>query len=913
MNRIKTSRDILTVLFLILCCTAVYADETNQDINNTVVEKVYNDEVAINTPVESYTSDDAANQAEQSATEEASTDNQPSNVDSSNASEASESTDAESDNLNLLSEDEYESQEAEPDEEQTSAAQTPSLDPLTQLKNRRIKDIIVQGNKHVPTAAILTRVSYHQGDLFDPTKASELIKRLYNELKRFRFIEIKVEPIGANELNLYIVVEEKKILKDYQFIGNTQIPTKDILSKIPFAQMPAIDPEELKVLSKKIKKLYAEKGYNAVDIDAQMTLDSEDKATAVFTFHEYPKSLVKRIQFTGNNNVRGKALRSVIFSREDWLLGFLDQSGIYQPERIAADRHMIEQYYQNQGYISAKVTDVQVKFDECNNITLVYDIEEGEQYTIGEVSVEGAGDVSAQTLLDWIPLKPGCIYSRDQVVDSIKMLEYFWGNRGYIFASVEPSIVPHEDTKTVDITFTQDLGSQVYLNRINIIGNKKTRDKIIRRSILLTEGELITNNWMEESKTRIEGLGYFEVRDGVNWKINRLGENLADLDMIVKEGKTGHASMQLGYGGTASLSSPADALTAELNVNDTNFMGFGISVNLAGRFAKAEKTFNLNITQPWLFDKPIMAAFDAYHKRTAYEEFQLTNGTNEIRTGGSLTTGFVKVFPKLYFTDIFMRFTLGLDGIQYTNVPVAAQRQNPDTGQLFTTGPDLYTALLQKEFSSGTPAWLGVVLGQEKKNHPMHPSRGYAWAVRTTTAFPVAGDLSYAKFDWDFHWYTPLIGEYNLVFHWHNYLGFAYPFKNKLIPFGELFHIGGPSSVRGYLFGQLSPRFRLGGQSDSVGASNALFVNAELLFPIQPDMSIKGIFFYDGGTGWHNPYVDVLNRNYFINNNFDYRHAVGAGIRLTNPMPVKIDVGFKLDPRPNEPPYEVHMGMNYGW
>ncbi|MCL5874889.1 MAG: outer membrane protein assembly factor BamA [Candidatus Dependentiae bacterium] len=890
MNLTKNRREFLPLLLLILCCTIDYADEAGQEVADVVVEEVYNT---------TQSNSDTTTPSDDASSQEVTLSEEPEKV--------------EEEDLNLLTEDEYESQETAQTEEEASIQQTPTLDPLAQLRTRRIKDIIVQGNKHVPTAAILTRVSYHQGDLFDPKKSRELIKRLYNELKRFRFIEIKVEPIGTDELNLYIVVEEKKLLKDYQFIGNTQIATKDILSKIPFSQMPAIDPEELKVLRKKIKKLYAEKGYNAVDIDAQITLDQEDKATAIFTFHEYPKSLVKRIKFTGNKNVRGKALRSVIFSHEDWLLGFLDQSGIYQPDRVAADRHMIEQYYQNQGYISAKVLDVQVNFDECNNITLVFDIDEGKQYTIGDVSVESAGDVSAQTLLDWIPLKPGNIYSRDQVVDSIKMLEYFWGNRGYIFASVEPAIVPHEDTQAVDITFSQDLGSQVYLNRLNIIGNKKTRDKIIRRSILLCEGELITNHFMEESKNRVEGLGYFEVRDGVNWKINRLGENLADLDLIVKEGKTGHAAMQLGYGGTASLSSPADALTAELNVNDTNFMGLGISVNLAGRFAKAEKTFNLNITQPWLFDKPIMAALDVYHKRTGYEEFQLTNGTNEIRTGGSFTTGFVKVFPKLYFTDIFMRFTLGLDGIEYTNVPVAAQRQDPQTGALDVVGPDQYTALLQKLFSSGSIGWLGVVLGQEKKNHPMHPSRGYAWAARTNAGFPAAGILSYGKFDWDFHWYTPLIGEHDLVFHWHNYLGFAYPLKNKLIPFGELFHIGGPSSVRGYLFGQISPRFRLGTQSDSVGASNALFVNAELLFPIQTDMSIKGVFFYDGGTGWHNPYVNPLNRNYFINNNFDYRHAVGAGIRLTQPMPVKIDVGFKLDPRPNESPYEVHLGMNYGW
>lgn len=818
----------------------------------------------------------------------------------------------------LLNQDDDEDQNEREESDNTSqgATSTSPFQPqsvVSQLEKRRIRDVIVQGNKQVSTAAILTRVPFQKGDIFDPSKTRDTIKRLYHDLKRFRFIEIKVDPIDPDEIDVYIIIEEKKILKDYQFIGNKQISTKDILEKIPFAQMPAIDPEELKVVVKKIKQLYASKGYDVVDIDTQLTLDENERATVVFTFHEYPKSLVKRIQFTGNNHVAGKKLRSIMFSREDWLLGFLDQSGIYQPERIAADRHIIEQHYQNEGYINAKVTDVQVIFDEYKNISLTYDINEGEQYTIGEISVESADGIPAEKFLDWIPLKPGSVYSREKVVDSIKLLEHILGSRGYIFASVEPSIVPHESTKTVDISFMNDLGDRVYLNRLTITGNKKTRDKIIRRHILIAEGDLITNSLMEESKNRVEGLGYFEIRDGVNWKINRINETTADLELIIKEGKTGHASMQLGYGGTANIFSPADALTAEVNVNDTNFLGYGISVNLASRFAKSEKTFALNVTQPWLFDRPILAQFDAYHRRTAYEEFSLTDAVNEIRTGGILTTGFVKVFPTLYFNDIFFRFNVGIDGIEYNNVPEPIIETNPSIDINYNAARVQYNILLNKLFSPGSIGYFTLSLGQEKKNHPLHPSRGYNWVIRTNVGFPLSSNLSYGKFDFDYHWYTPLIGEHDLIFHWHNYLGFAYPLPDRLIPFGELFNIGGPASVRGYLFGQLSPRFSVNTQSDPVGASNAFFLNAELLFPIQPDMSIKGVIFYDGGTGWHNPYVNPNNNQFFINNTFDYRHSVGAGIRLTNPMPIKIDVGFKLDPRQNESPYEVHLGMNYGW
>lgn len=801
-------------------------------------------------------------------------------------------------------------------DEPISVTQEPQ-DEVEQLEGRIIKSIVVTGNKQIPTSTILHRIPYRIGEKFDSLKTRDLIKNLYSDdLKRFRSVAVLGEPVGADKMNLHVVLEEKKILKDYQFKGNVQVSAKEILEEIPFGSMPAVDPEELKVISAKIKKLYAKKGYHLIDIHADLSLDEQDKATATFTFTEYPKSLVKRINFTGNNCVSAKQLRSVIFSREDWILSFMDRAGTYQPEMLEGDRHMIEQYYQNEGYLNARVTDVQVNFDECNNIHLVFDISEGEQYTINQVTIEDTDGIPGEQLVACLPLAPGTVYSRERVMDSIKSLEHLWGGRGYLFANVEPSIVPNEADHTVDISFRQELGDRVYLNKLTVIGNQKTRDKIIRRQILVEEGDILTESALEATKNRIQSLGYFDVKDGVSWKIHRLGQNLADVDLIVKEAKTGHASMQLGYGGTASLNSPADALSAELSVSDNNLLGYGIAMNLSGRFAKSEKTFIANITQPWLFDRPIMGAVDVYHKRLGYEEFRLTNAINEHRTGGALTTGFVTVLPRFYFTDIFFRCNLGLDSIKYDGQLIANAQalNNPLYADQIPTAQGQYTLLLAKEFHPGLLGFIRFTAGQEKKNHPNHPSRGYAWVVQSFTGIPTLGTcIGFEKVDFDYHWYTPMIGEYDLIFHFHSYLGCIMPFRNQTIPFGELFHIGGPSSVRGFLFGDLSPRFRIGNASDSIGAAKAFWVNAELIFPIKEDMTMKGVFFYDGGSGWDTPFFTAQNAPFIINNNFDYRHAVGAGIRMLNPMPIKIDVGFKLDPRKGESPYEVHFGMTADW
>jgi outer membrane protein insertion porin family len=223
-----------------------------------------------------------------------------------------------------------------------------------------------------------------------------------------------------------------------------------------------------------------------------------------------------------------------------------------------------------------------------------------------------------------------------------------------------------------------------------------------------------------------------------------------------------------------------------------------------------------------------------------------------------------------------------------------------------------FQCILNKEFEPGTFAWLANIIEQNHLNHPIHTSRGLKWTVQTKLAFPTFGDtIGFFKWTSEVHWYTPLINEYDLVFHLHAYAGIAQPFPHKTIPFSEMFNVGGQYSVRGYLFGQISPRFA----GDPIGASKAIFWNAELIFPITPDMNMKGVVFYDGGSGFGNPYVRECITNTDLppsiqNNNFDYRHAVGIGVRMLQPMPIKIDWGFKLDPRKGESASEVHFGMS---
>ncbi|MEX0940167.1 MAG: outer membrane protein assembly factor BamA [Candidatus Babeliales bacterium] len=790
-------------------------------------------------------------------------------------------------------------------------------------KPRIIKDIIIVGNKHIPSEPILNRIPYQPGEIFTRQRTNKLIRNVY-DLGYFRQVKVYAQPVNDDSINLIVAVDEKRLLEEVKFQGNKHISEKEVKKKVDFAKVPSIDEDDLPKYIKILKKLYRDKDYHDVDIAAQVKGDCE-KAILHFAIKEGRRTLIKRVCFTGNDHFLGKKLRTLLFTREDWVLGFLDRAGSYQPDAIEADKFVIENFYQSNGFLTAKVRDVSVDIDERTKyVTVTFHIHEGEQYTISDVRVPGNEVISEEELLARLPVRVGQLYSKEKIRETIELLRVIWGSYGYINADIEPSIQPNDDEKTVSIAFYTELGSKVYVNNINIIGNCKTHDKVIRRMLVIEEGGLLTTHAMDESKNRVEGLGYFDQRDGVNWRINRNGKDSVDLDLIVKEVKTGKVEAQIGFGGTRDISSPTESFNIGVNVTETNLFGRGINLNSSATLSKEERNLLFSISDPWLFDKPIHGAFDVYLKRSLYDEFKLIEQPEikERITGGTARLGALSA--KL--NDATILGQLGVDGITYNETPIVKR-------ELLAMAPleavELQ-AIFDRRFASGAFLWVGGSAFKDVRNHPVHPSRGYQWAMHTK--FSIHSNLKdnprdnpaevrrleegrvrfgYAKFNLDASWYTPLIGERDLVLCLHGYFGIVAPFKNRSVPFRELYHVGGPASIRGFLYGEIGPRFFSPtlNQSDMLGAKKAFWLNAEMIFPISSDFSMKGAVFYDGGAGWDTPDSNLISPADLRNNSFSFRHSVGFGVRILRPTPVKIDWGFKLDRKRDETASQVHFSM----
>lgn len=805
----------------------------------------------------------------------------------------------------------------EQDDDTYSSSQSTSI-----MSQRRIRKIVVEGNKYVPTTTVLRRSPYKEGQIFDARKSGQLIKNVFDVTARggaepgkgsypFKHVKLEAELIGSDQIDLYIVVQEKFRSEGAVFKGNKHLAEKDIKKKLDFDDITFIDYDDLPQYVGILKGLYKEKDYHNVEIKAHLDV-KDDRATVIFDVTEHSKSLVKHVEFRGNDNVDGKKLRSMIFTREDWILGFLDRAGSYQPEAIEGDKQIIENFYQSNGYLKAKVYDVAVDRDPyTQDICVTFYIDEGAVYTVSDIHVPGDENVSEEYLLCRLPIQVGEKYSREKIRETIEWLRLFWGEYGYIYADIEPSIQPNDDTKTVELGFYSELGPKVYLNRINIIGNTKTRDKVIRRQLVLEEGDLLTTQRMEVSKHRVESLGYFDTRGGVNWKIHRLNKDQADLDLILRETKTGKIFGQLGFGGAAAdIQNPTNSMTLGGVIADSNLFGLGINFNLSGELSKQNRSVTFNVINPWLFDLPIYAAIDANFKRSIYDDFKSTQREVTENFGeAALSLGFTS--RRLNDTTIVGK--IGLDTLDHAKPPVASQ-EDDEVARL------QYQRILNQRFANGSFVWTSAHSIKDIRNHPLHPSKGYQWTSYLKIGLPGTDNFNpftvgsverygFVKFDADASWYTPLIGERDLVLVLHGHIGVVAGFTNKIIPYRELYNIGGPATVRGFLFGQIGPTFF----GDPIGAKKAVWLNAELLFPIASDFSIKGAFFYDGGTGWDTPNGDTLSPEFLRNNGFNYRHAFGFGVRILNPTPIQIDWGFKLDRKPGETSSEVHLNMTHNF
>lgn len=774
------------------------------------------------------------------------------------------------------------------------------------IENKKIAHIYIQGNKHVNNDVILGKIPYKVGFDFDATLSADAIHALYR-LGYFRQVEIEAEEASKDSINLFIILDEKPLLEKVEFVSNKVLDSKKLNEALNISNVDTVDAEFLRRSQKIIQNLYREEGYYHAEVEAEFipSKESSEKVSVKFIIKEGPKSLVTRVFFVDNKFMPSRKLRKILLTQERWIAGFMTDAGKYSVEMLDMDKLRIEQYYRDFGYLMAKVVDTQVSFTpNRQEVHITFRIQEGDEYIVRNIKAPGDEIFLEQDLLPYVLLEKDRPYVHTKLIQSLERLKALWGEKGYVNVDVYPKIEPDQENKAVDVTFYVDKGEQLYVRRINITGNFNTKDKVIRRKLELQEGDLLTSKKLQNSQDKVEALSFFE-QGGVNWKVHRITDKVADLELNVKEAKTGHINFQMSYG--SDQDSNKRALKAGIVVEQTNFMGegWGLGGNAQLQLAKrGSQLFNVHFDNPHLFDTNISARAAAYHTKQEFDEWRnVTSVPTVSESGGSLGTG-----TNLTFIDKELAFTfeVGLDYIKNRKVRATRQTSRAQTEAL--------QQILDNDFKTSTLQWFTFAVIKDTRNHNIYPNKGFKFLFITKLVPPFSNPFyKYFKADLDFSYYTRLIDVDRLVLALRAKLGIVHEIGNSgHIPYKELYNMGGQTTVRGFRFGQIGPSWK---NQDPLGARYAIQFNAELIFPLISEYGMKGHLFYDAGAGWHTPLDGVKDRSAITRNEFNIRHAVGFGFNLLRPYPAKIDWGYKLDrdKRKGESTHEFHLSMNAAW
>lgn len=822
----------------------------------------------------------------------------------------------------------------------------PNLPSLFDEERTIIDKIIINGLKMIPVEAIYGKLTVKSGEKIDAKKISYIVRNIYN-MGYFQDVKLYYEKIEDNKINLHIHLIEKKKVGKFIFTGNDHISQETIEKQINTAKVSWIDDNSVKVLIEKLKKYYHEKQYNQVEITHAFHILNDGSVDIEFYIKEGVYNKIKSIQFKGNKNISRHELKNILVSRESWLLGFLDRGGVYRKEMIDFDRFQIESYYKTKGFYQAYVKDVLIEENENDGmLAITFYIYEGDLFHIGEINFINNSSLSNDKLMKIMNLKIGDIYNNEKIKIILNMIKYELGELGFMYPNVNVRPKINKEKNTIDLQFLIEKGKPIYVKNINIRGNTKTHENVIRREIIFNEGELLTAKKLESSKRSVEALGFFNPQTGVAWELETFDKYEANVNLFLEEAKTGrfYINMAINSGSDAGGNEQAlnemqgsrwynTLLTVSrigLTVRDTNWNGKAIGYVLDASYANMDRSFMCGMSTPWFFDYPISAGWNMTFRNLIYNQFQQTTETpNEKNQSMNMQFGY-RCNP---LNMTIFGFSAGIDNISYKNqiIPLIQFPDNP-------AYQAAYNEIVVRSFQPGTITWINLAISNDKRNHPTRASVGYKWlleakmAIPNQTLFKNISNFGYLRLGAELDWFTPLITQYDVVLHLHGYGGYIYKLPSCNIPYKELFHIGGPQNIRGFLYGQIGPML----MGSSLGATKSFFINAEIRCPITHFNGMMALVFYDGGAGWDTIYNDPSKKvenninseaifdsnidNFFYynpnqllikNNSFQYRHSVGIGMRLTQPMPMKVDWGFKLDrnKKLGESPYEVHISM----
>ena len=741
-----------------------------------------------------------------------------------------------------------------------------------------IRDIRVEGLKVIDATSVFGYMPIKIGDKFTDTKGEQIIKKLYST---GYFDDINVETSGQNVL---VSVKERPVIGNLDIIGGKLISNKELkksFSNFGFAPSKVYNPALLNKLIYGLKEEYKSKGKNNVDISHTITALERNRINIEINIREGKTTRIKSIDFDGNKKFSSRRLRGKMSLSKKSVITWLTKNDLFSINKLSDDQKSITHYYKNKGYIDFKIKDLNVKNIEDNNyrIGINFDLYEGVRYKLGDISIVGdLKDVPLVDIENIIKKKRSLFFMKSKWFNNSEFLNLVsnikdkLGEYGYSRSEVETEFNKDDTSNIVNIVLNIIPNEKIYVNQINIVGNNKTRDEVIRREFRQLESSLYNKKKIDRSKDRIETLGFFE--DVTIKEIPIEGENNSvNLEADVKELTTGSIEANVGY-------AQDDGVVFSGGFSQDNLFGTGKSLSFRAVTGGSTKNVSLSFTDPYFTKDNISLGYDLFWR--SYDPNKIDTSAYKMKVlGSNLHLGVpISEFDRINFTLGVQRTNLTL----YDRSPIYYRNFVSEYGDKFT----VYT---------GSIGW-----GRNTTDSYIWPTRGYIINAGLNFDLPGSKYLYYGL-SHNQTWFFPLTNKFTLMLD--GSLGFLYSYgKTKEVPFFQNYFGGGIGSVRGYYANSLGAKINdWYGSVDYLGGTKVSRLTAELLFPVpgfKDNKRTRLSLFADVGSVWDDKkynYTDFIEYEGFHSSTFgnELRYSVGFSFTWISPLgPLKFSYGFPL-------------------
>jgi outer membrane protein insertion porin family len=730
-----------------------------------------------------------------------------------------------------------------------------------------IQAIRVEGNKRVEPETIRAYLTFSPGDSYDPAQIDESLKVLF---ATGLFQDVRIRRDGGT---IVVVVVENPIVSRVAFEGNREVDDDALVAEVQLKSRSVYTRARVQADVQRILNVYRRQGLYGAQVDPKIINLDTNRIDVVFEISEGPATKVRAINFIGNSAFSESQLRYIITTSQTNILSFLKGNNVYDQDRLSLDRELLRQFYLKNGYANVRIVSATADLDPGGRgFFITFTIDEGERYRFGTVNIESSlPSLNTGMLGPYILVRSGKWFNSQKVESTTEALTLGVSLQGYAFGQVKTRMDKDESTRTVNLVFVIDEGPRIYIERINIVGNIRTEDHVIRRQFRLAEGDAFNRLLVELARKRLRALGFFKTVE-VEAEQGSAPDRVV-LMVKVLEQPSGELSFGAGY-------SSSEGIIGDIAITERNLMGKGQYVRLgfSGSLDRAQVDFSF--TEPYFLDRNMSAGFDLFHK-----EVNLTDESSfsQRDTGGNLRLG----FPIADNTQM---------GLRYRYVQQ----------DIFDVSNDASLAVKEAEGTAAVSS-VGYTLAYDSRNVPQAPTNGY-FASFSQDFAGLGGDVNYIRSVVDARYYYPVTNK--ITFVGRGQAGHIVGWGGEDVRLTDLFFKGG-ETIRGFERAGYGPRDActnpISGitvpicSKDSLGGELFWATTAEVRFPFPyvPDsLGMQGAVFVDAGSLWQPSGLAetaVANEGSFILDSSAVRLSTGFSLIWQSPLgPLRADFAEAL-------------------